>query len=195
MSFMFEYIDRFFYEQISAITQSVEPLTPYLAETSQLLAITLENKNNIFLIASPKLEAIAAHFVEQMRASSCFERPILPVFFVNTLIKRPSAANGDIGYEYAQTLHTLCKDNDIIIAFVDDDDEHPLMPCWQFGDPHQLTKVLICAHHDHPFKDTLNSHDIHINLHADNSNTYTNMLFIVCNVLTQLVERHLFNHE
>lgn len=187
---IFEAIANHFNEHLDATSCSIDPLTPYIAEASHLLAQTLIEDKKILCVSSAGCAAAGQQFCQNLLGYMQFERPSLPAIYLgNTLSLNDNCKSNEI---YAKQIQALGQQGDLLVAFSSNGDEVPLLHAIASAQNRQMKIITLTAGKNQSISNATPKDQVNIPLPSATPYQAVNLHFLLAQMLAELVEQQIF---
>jgi phosphoheptose isomerase len=193
---IFESIINSFNGYINATSSCTEPLTPYIAEATHLLAATLLHEKKIFCCSSGNAFAVAQQFCADLGNSHNLQRPGLPALLLGAMQQHSlSMIDQNLQHDmYARQLQALAQEGDLLFVVSSSGQEKALLAAIHTACERNMPVITLTGGPHQEISQASGHNAVNIAIRGLSNSQTLAIQFLTAHMLSDLVEQLLFGN-
>lgn len=189
---IFEAIVNHFNAHLDASSNSIETLTPYIAEAIHLFTERLTEDNKIICCTSGSAQAAGKQFCDQLLNSATLDRPSLPALYLDTHNSIALIDHNAIDETYARQIQALGNEGDLLFLISSSGQEKTLINAINTATIKKMHIVAITAGKSNDISTKIPASEVNIPIHGLSNIQTIGIQFLLAQILAELIEQQLF---
>jgi D-sedoheptulose 7-phosphate isomerase len=191
---MLEHIVDIFNEHIEVTSQCIQPLSPLIVETSEMLVQALLSDNKILCCGNGASGTIVQHFSTQLLNRFEQERPSLPALCLSNDTPTITAIATDTNFNeiYSKQIRALGLTGDILLALSPRGDANNLVQSISAARERNMVVIVLSGANGGDVASLLTPEDIELRVPAISNARIHEVHLLIVNILCELIDQQLF---
>lgn len=191
---MFQHITNIFNEHIDTTSRSIEPLTPLIAESSDMMVQTLLNDNKIICCANGSSIIAVQQFTSYLLNQYEQERPSLPAICLSQDSTTLTAIASEASFNdiYSKQIRALGQKSDLLLTASCSGNENNLIQAIKAARDRDMRLVVLSGADGGSMASLLAPEDIELRIPAINPSRIQEMQLLIVHCLCELIDLQLF---
>lgn len=194
---MLQHIINIFNEHQETISRSIEPLTPLIAEASEIMVQTLLNDNKIICCANGSSIIAVQQFTSHLLHQFEQERPSLPALCLthDSATLTAIATQDSFNDIYSKQIRALGQSGDILLIASCHGNETNLIQAIKAARDREMRLVVLSGADGGDMASLLTAEEIELRIPATNSSRIQEAQVLIAHCLCELIDLQLFGGE
>lgn len=191
---MLDRIVDIFNEHIEVTSKCVQPLTPLILETSEMLVQALLSDNKILCCGNGGSASIAQHFTANLLNRFEQERPSLPAVCLSNDTATITAIATDTNFNeiYSKQIRALGLEGDVLVTLSPRGNANNLVQSISAARERNMVIIVLSGSNGGDVASLLTPEDIELRVPAINDARIHESHLLITNILCELIDQQLF---